>query len=237
MNFKEPKKILIGIPCYSGRVVVETVAPMVRAIVYHVSKYPHHEIQLCFRVRNFVTYAAEKLSELSQGFDYLLFWGDDIVPPMDAIERLMSHDKDMVASAVFSRGAPYGFYAYDDDLNMFHMKRLNTGLQKCRAAGTGLMLIKSSVFSKLQRPWWRWPDGDTDCDKEFCIRAFKEAGIETYVDTDLEVDHLDFSVRAINSKTHASYMKAVQASGILQRDEVRSHKDFKILEALLIEGG
>ena len=101
-------KILIGCPCYSGRVVVETVSSMVQAIRYHSILFPRHLLNLRFRVRNFTTYAAEKLcEEACEGYDYLLFWGDDMLPPIDCISRLLIHNKDIVASMVFARSEPF----------------------------------------------------------------------------------------------------------------------------------
>lgn len=228
-------KILIGVPCYSGRVVVETISSLLSAIQYHGVKYPHHQVDVKFQVRNFTTYAAERLCERAlSGYDYLLFWGDDMVPPFNVIERLLSHNKDMVACAVFARSEPYAFYAFDENDKMFHVKRLNTGLQKVTAAGTGVMLIKTSVFKNLSKPWWVWPNDDsTDVDREFCLRVAKEQGTEIWVDTNMEVGHLDFTPNVINHKTHQAWIESIKSSGVLNLPEAKQHKDYPKLEAIV----
>lgn len=228
-------KVAIGIPCYSGRVVVETIASLLSMVQYHALKFPHHKVDTHFRVRNFCTYAAEKLCEMAmESYDYLLFCGDDIVAPHDAIERLLSHDKDMVASLVYARGEPFAMYAYGDDGFQMNRKMRGTGLQKVSAAGTGLMLIKTSVLSKMKKPLWIWPnEHETDPDKFFCDRAREEAGASIYVDTDLEVGHLDFTPNVIDHKTHDEYIESLKASGIMDRPEIKAHKDYKKLEVLV----
>ncbi len=232
---KKRLKILIGVPTYTGKIVVETTACWLGLLRYHTLRYPMHSINFQFQTRQFTTYAAERLSESAlKEYDYLLFWGDDIVAPHDSLEKLLFHDKEMIAARVFQRCAPFAFYAYDDNMKHFSLNRVNTGLQRAKAAGTGLMLIKSSVFDGLSKLWWEWPnDDETDCDTEFCLKVKKEKNIDTWVDTDLGVDHLDFTPNPANEKTHEMWLNQVKASGILDNEQIKNHKDFHRLEDLV----
>lgn len=235
LESSRPVSILIGSPVYSGSIYVETVGSLLAAVHHLGVKCPQHKIDIRFRVRTFSTYAAERISEAAVGgYDYLLFWGDDMLPPPNTIERLLSHDKDVVACAVFARTEPFPFYAYDDNYNTFHVKRLGTGLQRCRAAGTGVMLIKTAVFKKMNKPWWEWPnDPSTDIDIEWCKRAEKEAGAEIWVDTDLVAGHLITQTAIVDGNAHKAWVKSVIQSGVMDSPAFKAHKDYKKLEAMI----
>lgn len=232
--FKRELKILFGIPCYTGNLAYETSLSLLGVLRYHTLKYPHHILNFDVRVRNFVTYAAEKICEKSLEYDYLFYCGDDVVFHHDTLEKLIKHDKDIVAMSIFARSEPFAFYAFDDDLHHFHHSRLNTGLQKAKAIGTGVTLFKTSVFEGLEKPWWRWPNSDeTDCDTDFCLRIKKEKNIDVWVDTDIVAGHLDFSHGVIDERTHKNWVKGVKDSGVLEDEKFKKHKDFHKLEALV----
>lgn len=228
-------KILIGIPSWSGFICTNTICSYIDAIQYNALKHPTHKIDVEFRVRQFTTYAAERLCEhAAEKYDYLLFWGDDIVAPHDCIERLLAHRKDIVAATVCGRGAPFAIYAKGEDGKNFHRNDIGNGLKKALGCGTGLMLIRTDVFKRMNKPLWAWPNDETkDVDMVFCTRAREEGLAEIYVDTNMVVQHLNFTPNVVDVGTHEIYMKHLKESGMLDSDKVREHKDYKLIEDLL----
>lgn len=233
---KTDYKILVGMPCYTGMISVETTLSLLSLLRYHTAKYPNHEIMFNVRVRNFVTYAAEKITEsaVENNCTHMFYMGDDVTFNPDTLERLLNHDKDIVGLSIFARSAPYAYYALNEDGTHWGLKQLGKGLKKASSVGTGVMLFKTSVFDGLERPWWRWPNDDkTDCDTEFFQRLKKEKDIDVWVDTDVVAGHLDFSHQVIDHRTHKAYIDSIRQSGMLDREDVKSHKDFHKLEALV----
>lgn len=121
---------------------------------------------------------------------HLLFVDYDMYFPSDAIAKLLKADKDIIGAAYNTRGdgsrptaVPLEEPAPQDQPF------------KCHAMGTGLLLIKTSVFDKLAAPWFMWgftPEGTLHFgeDTYFCQRAINEAGLEVWADPTLGVKHI-----------------------------------------------
>lgn len=135
--------------------------------------------------------------------DYLFFIDDDVIPPMDTIERLYNHKKDIVAGLYFSRREPY----YPQ---IFHKTKVKGKEQSGRydaffdipenqlievdACGFGCTLIKKEVFDKLKTPFFHFiPGGEENLQKSedyyFCEKA-AEAGYKIYCDTSIICKHM-----------------------------------------------
>ncbi len=121
---------------------------------------------------------------------HVLFLDSDMRFPPDLIDRLVSHDKDVVCLNYSTRrgeivpvcvaedaqGKPYHVYTTPE----------TDGLEKVFAAGMGGMLIKTSVFGHIEYPAFMIPwvnDGRTYIGEDiyFC-RLLKAAGIEIWAD-------------------------------------------------------
>lgn len=128
---------------------------------------------------------------------HILFVDHDMFFPPNAIEALVKHDKDIV-------GATYNFRQFPlqsttlpagmDDTKHPHPDVLPKELFKCKALGTGFLLIKLSVFDKIKEPWFlfgRNKEGELvqGEDTYFCIRAI-EAGFDVWADPTLNVRHV-----------------------------------------------
>jgi hypothetical protein len=132
------------------------------------------------------------------GADAILWIDSDMVFPVDSLERLAQHGKDIVACVYSTRREPLGTTAFlteDFDDNLWIDDEAQ-GLVTVNCCGMGLMLTSTKVFLDLAEPWFDiqynaelkdWLGEDV----YFCRKA-GALGFETYIDQDLskEVGHL-----------------------------------------------
>ncbi|KKL13004.1 hypothetical protein LCGC14_2530090 [marine sediment metagenome] len=145
-------------------------------------------------------------------FTHLFFLDADTVPPPNAIERLLLHDKDVVCglTPLWLRKTIYWNVQIEEERNL-HVTKLPTGLTKVRRVGGTTILIKRHVLEKLKFPYFKIVFPDTieqaietgpmtqGSDYYFCDRI-TEAGFEIYADPTIlckhvkQVDLLDLAV-------------------------------------------
>ncbi len=158
----------------------------------------------------------------------LIVDSDTTYIPKGSVERLIKADKDVVCAHAFMRGEGFppaiikkkpGIEARADEVFLASDADYvwpQQGLQKVWLAPYQMMLIKTSVLKKLERPVKlservakagieaacvpRFPyHMSTGNDWPFCQRL-EDEGIELWCDTDLEVDH-----RHVNKRTFQLY--------------------------------
>jgi hypothetical protein len=143
---------------------------------------------------------------LVSDYDYIMTIDDDIVPPDNCIEELMSHEKNVIGAVCFSfqYDAPFPVVldkvdgGYKQSLHLHGGKRLIT----CAATGAACMIIKKDVLLKLKEylkdrdgrtmfyeTKFR-PDGEgsTGQDFTFCDNLI-ESGNEIFIDTAIVCQH------------------------------------------------
>jgi len=161
-----------------------------KTIIGTVNPYPGYDY------RNVTAqYQAAWKATLKGGFDYLLTVEHDIVPPADALTRLLAMNK-LVAFGVyvFRVGPPYVVNAYrwlddclapDMSLTLFP-KQLEQararGIVRCSGVGWGCTLIRRDVIEKIA------PRGDRDCDLNFARDCIK-ANVEMYANLNVTCGH------------------------------------------------
>lgn len=136
-----------------------------------------------------------------RGATHLLFVDYDMYFPPHTITRLLKQDKDII-------GAAYNFRANaneapkstavpitEADIKHSHPHELPKETFKCHCLGTGLLLIKMSVFDKIQTPWFMFGYNERGElhygeDTYFCQRAIKEGGFDVWADPNLGVKHI-----------------------------------------------
>lgn len=130
--------------------------------------------------------------------DYILFIDADMRFPKTTLERLLSHNKDIIGVNATTRMMPPKPTARNiqinedgsvDWLEIFSNKE--KGIGKVDAIGCGVMLIKTSCLKNIPQPYFYFEQllkgkllGE---DIYFCIKA-KDAGIDTWVDHDLSME-------------------------------------------------
>jgi hypothetical protein len=125
-----------------------------------------------------------------RGATHLLFVDYDMYFPPDTISRLLKHDKDIVGAAYNKRKDPPESTAVPVEEPAPSDK-----LFKCQALGTGLLLIKMSVFDTFKSPWFMFgykEDGSMlyGEDTYFCQHAIKKGGLDVWADPTLGVKHI-----------------------------------------------
>lgn len=130
--------------------------------------------------------------------EYLFMIDDDMTFEPDLLDNLIAVDKDILGVAYHPRSETGKITKYLDETHAVKLEENDDPKYKqpfkCYATGTGIILIKCSVFLRLARPWFEfeWHDNGackTGEDWMFCIKAGK-SGIETWCDPTLKVGHL-----------------------------------------------
>lgn len=135
------------------------------------------------------------LKSIELGSTHLLFIDSDMSFPADAAERLLARDKDIIGVQYNLRKFPKTSTVKIWDENRKElMEDQGNGLIKVAAVGTGFLLIKTSVFEKLDHPWFFWEsnaDGTvkTGEDSWFCQKA-RKAGYDIWCDTTVAIKHI-----------------------------------------------
>jgi glycosyltransferase involved in cell wall biosynthesis len=151
---------------------------------------------------------------LSSGCEYIYFLDSDVIPPHDAILRLMAHKKPIVSGLYCRRSPPKGIPVMIKDGQWITNFPQNS-LIEVDLVGAGCLLIHRNLLERFpgQRPGKRWfdwrvdmkgqpgfPDG-TCLSEDFTFnRAIKEKlGISTYVDTSVICQHVGFAQAGIGT--------------------------------------
>ena len=147
---------------------------------------------------------------IQQGGTHMLFIDHDMyftpaINPLtgqkkNPISQLLSHNKDVVGVAYNYRSLPPRSTALPFDRESKDGKyfvdpaTLPKELFKCKALGTGFLLIRLSVFDKIEKPWFQFGrDANAELvygeDTFFCAQVSK-AGMEVWCDPAIPVSHL-----------------------------------------------
>jgi hypothetical protein len=178
--------ILIGVPT-RGEVHAGTCNDLIALISR--SSVP---LAINFAIGSVLPGQREHLAEqaMDMGASHLLFIDSDMRFPPDTLDRLLAHDKAIVASnGVTRKGFIRPYAGGFDGLPVYSNGK--TGLEKVMTVGAGVLLIRRDVFEALDKPWFNFPYhpgiGHGGEDAWLC-RFAAEKGIETWIDHDLTQD-------------------------------------------------
>lgn len=136
---------------------------------------------------------------LKNGYDYYFSIDQDTIPPLDVIERLIRHDKQVVSGVYFNfhmvngmpREMPVVWTDWDDAtesmkyLDVRHLAKPQ--LMEVSAFGMGCVLIKKEVIEKIAFRYDQQKGGFEDV--YFCYDA-RKLGYRLYIDTTVRCDHI-----------------------------------------------
>ena len=127
---------------------------------------------------------------IDNNYEYIFFLDTDVTFNGDALEKMLAHDKDIIALAYNHRRLPLEsvIRPLDGDIT----KPIPKELFKAQSCGTGSMLIRTLVFRDIPKPWFDFTyEGDERIgeDVNFCRKAIK-AGYDIWVDPTIPVRHL-----------------------------------------------
>lgn len=182
----EPKKILICIA--SGGSSSDTFNIYLQNtwassgypdIIYEQSPYIHWNRESC------AEYALEK------GYEYLMFFDNDMVFPLDIIKRLFSWQKDIVTTNYTTKERPARFMCIGFNGEAVATHEGSEGLERVWMAPTGTMLIHTDVFKKMPQPWFDTSRTHKLGEDYFFTNKCKGYDIEVYCDHTLtkEIGH------------------------------------------------
>ncbi len=123
---------------------------------------------------------------------HMLFLDSDMVFPVNTLDRLLSHKKDIVGCVYSRRVPPIFTMGSTRDGKTVH---INSGLHSMAMIPTGCLLIKMSVFDKLDKPYFKGRIDDNGTiigeDVEFCEQVIK-AGYDIWCDVELspQIGHI-----------------------------------------------
>ena len=189
-------RLKIGVAvAHTGTVKTTTM----QAIVGLIYRTPHDITLLCaggcYVERNRTTMVKEAIAF---GMEKVLFVDSDMFFAPDCLNRLLSHDKDIIGAAYNGRiqGDPQTTVKQlgpEGIAGKPLAAPLLSGVFPAYAVGTGFMLIDCHVFQRIPQPWFHTTyhaDGEVDVgdDVWFCLQAQK-AGFQVWCDNTLNVKH------------------------------------------------
>lgn len=201
---KTTPKVLIGLPTMSSihiQLAVVIMYWLVQSLQNKdksISVYPTISVQPVDNARNQIVEAF-----LEGDYTHLFFIDSDTIPPRDALDKLLAHDKDVISGITpiidhdeGRQNDSSGFYKKWNCVNELdqHVKP-NTGVVKVKGAGGSCILIKRHVFEQLEKPYYRFLYQDDNGkpvvvseDIYFVAKALGK-GITTYADTSIICQH------------------------------------------------
>lgn len=130
--------------------------------------------------------------------EWMLWLDSDMVFPSTTLLRLLSHNQNIVACNYMKRSNPMKSVAFTDiqDWESWVPLKKQDELLTVEAIGMGCVLMKTSIFSQLRKPYFEYTYDNTTKDwvgEDFTLfRKFNHLGYEVKVDTNLsnEIYHI-----------------------------------------------
>lgn len=185
-------KILIAVPTF------ENIQPEVFKAIYNLKS--EHELYFDY-VRGYdCAVARNEIGKIAQagGFDYVLMVDSDTIVPPDTLELMLDPPVDVCLgvcprkntkngkSAIIKLNSP----SYHDN---YYYSELPEGRERVKGGGFACALVKTSVFTELDYPWFQYVTNEDwstlSEDYYFCQNAGL-MGIEIYMDPRVRCGHL-----------------------------------------------
>lgn len=168
-------KVLIAVPCldYVSADFAFSLAALLNRRAYDSKLRKEVEVSLVSQKGSIIMDARNALAKaaLASNSSHILFWDSDITLPMDALDILLSHHKDIVCATYVQRSEGHMVLGQRD------MAQPTVGpLAKMLTIPLGACLIRTSVFQRLPFPWFAYPWNPTEGrfyseDTYFCTLA------------------------------------------------------------------
>jgi len=196
-------KIVIGMPSYKG--------PDLHAYQSHLRMHEYfgrlaergdHEFIAAHQPGNsIIGMARDQICQagMDAGADYIFMYDDDMILPLDALERMMADDKDVVVALAFTSRFPIGPVLWKFRFSWDAQKQAQKydiepildyprdTLFRVDAVGTGVVLIKTEALKRIPKPWF-YGGLHVGEDILFSMRCLTH-GVEIWCDSRVKTRH------------------------------------------------
>lgn len=202
-------RVLIAVPTF------ENISPDTFKSVYDMDKPCECMFEFvrghdCAAARNRIADMALEL-----GADRLMMVDGDVTVPRDALLNLLSHDVDCVSGFYLRRGEDntpsdrtcayklldeHGKAHFNYTVESAYVKGELSELRgrgdylvEVHGFGMGCVLVKTGVFDRVKRPWFKWvnyANGDVLTEDFYFCEELRMAGIPRHVDTRVACGHM-----------------------------------------------
>jgi hypothetical protein len=135
---------------------------------------------------------------LEHGFQWLFFLDDDVIPPVDTIQRLINNGGDIVSGLYYRRAEPIvPVMIMEKNNERVWVTDFKPGATlSVDMVGAGCLLIHRRVLESVSKPWFEWlldrPDlpENQRCSEDFAFcRKAKQHGFQVQVNTSVTCKH------------------------------------------------
>jgi len=221
-KWKIKEKVLIAVPCYR-QLEPLFVESLIRLIDF-VQRNEKYDVDFMFLYETVIYEVRENAVKeaMKRGCEYLLFIDNDAIFPPTALFQLlddMEQEKaDVVSGLFFKRVPPFdptslmklvisGKNEENPEVTDVGFKPLedwHEGLVEIDGCGMHFTLIRTSIFSKIDRPYFFVAPGVGE-DLYFCFKAKVKGNAKMFCDTRVKIEHLG-SI-PIGENTYRHYKK------------------------------
>lgn len=195
-------KILIGI-CSGGQIHAQTVVSLIGAI-NRLKEDGNIDFTVSIQIGGYKPASMNRIVKQARegGYDYFMSIDCDMIFPADGIIRLLDNDKDIVGANYSVRGtsvagnpreAVVKVAGKDGKLVNMALSSLPNKLFKCHSLGNGFTLYRTSIFDKIDEPWFEAREDDngefSTEDVHFMAKANK-VGIEVWCNPKIKMGHI-----------------------------------------------
>lgn len=192
---KHSTKLIILVPC---RDMVHSLFTMSLTELVKTCVLAGIDVHVTYDMSTILLNQREKLADKAVEIraDYLLWLDSDMMFPSTTALRLMGHNKDIVAANYMKRSVPLTTVAYPtiNDWDNWLPLESQQELEPVEGIGMGCMLMKTSVLSDIQKPWFEfeYQDGSWHGEDFYFQKKLRDAGHQILVDMNLsrQVRHI-----------------------------------------------
>lgn len=190
-------RVLVGMPVY------ESVEPMTAVALFGLERAGCDVDLACVkgygvaRARNIIAQKA-----IDEEYDAVLMVDADVVPPKDALAKMIGDGADIVLAPYPRNGGGCELFRLgmrdfgDENRIALPPKKVI----EVKGGGLGCALIRNTVFKRIQRPWFKYVEYQNGSvlseDLYFCTRA-SEAGIAIMADCRIRCGHVCRAIHQI----------------------------------------
>ena len=121
---------------------------------------------------------------LNGEFSHIFFIDADVIVPYNAFEILARKKKDIINGVYFQSCEPYNVVAKKDGKLLDVQANQLYEVDYC---GLGCSLIKTSVFEKVQRPYFKFENDEGE--DVYFFRKCRDAGFKVFLDSSVVCRH------------------------------------------------